>query len=214
MNIYNSLLYNNLERFLLACFPVARQTLGKRRWQDLVRDFFATHRCRSPFFRQIPEEFVQHLKSRKGLPEWLRHLAHYEWVELALDTSMQDVDFATLDQTGDLMEGRPVLNPVRFLLHYPFAVHQIAARSLPKKRSPTDYLVFRDRSDRVRFIVLNALSTRLVQLLEHGKLSGREALSAIALEQPKLDAQTIYMGGRETLEALWREQAILGVAAD
>ena len=32
MKIYNELLYNNLESFLLACFPVTRKVLGVRKW--------------------------------------------------------------------------------------------------------------------------------------------------------------------------------------
>ena len=67
MKVYNELLYNNLEGFLLACFPVSRRILGKARWGRLVRAFFAGHRCRTPFFRQIPEELVQWL-SGGGMP--------------------------------------------------------------------------------------------------------------------------------------------------
>lgn len=211
MNVYNALLYHNLESSLLACFPVSRQTLGKRKWQSLVRAFFATHRCHTPFFRRIPEEFIQYLESRSdGAPPWLRHLAHYEWVELALDTSAQEIDRAAFDEAGDLMHGRPALNPVRFLLHYPFAVHKISPRSVPKQEEPTHFLVFRDLRDRVHFVVLNSFSARLVQLLEPGQLSGHKALSSIAVEHPGLDAQAVYAGGMQTLEDLRRDQAILG----
>jgi uncharacterized protein len=58
MKVYNELLYNNLEGFLQACFPVLRKVLGKRKWTSLVRDFFSAHRCHTPFFRQIPDEFA------------------------------------------------------------------------------------------------------------------------------------------------------------
>ncbi|MFN3717220.1 MAG: putative DNA-binding domain-containing protein, partial [Thiobacillus sp.] len=37
MNIYKDLLYNNVEGFLLACFPVLRRTLGARKWTRMVR---------------------------------------------------------------------------------------------------------------------------------------------------------------------------------
>jgi len=63
MKIYNELLYNNLEGFLLACFPVLQRILGSRKWAKLVREFFAEHRCHTPFFRQIPDEFVQYLQN-------------------------------------------------------------------------------------------------------------------------------------------------------
>jgi len=58
MKLYNELLYNNVEAFLLACFPVLRQMLGTRKWTKLVRAFFSTHRSHTFYFRQIPDEFV------------------------------------------------------------------------------------------------------------------------------------------------------------
>lgn len=210
MNIYNELLYNNVESFLLACFPVSRSVLGKRRWAGIAREFFATHRCRSPLFRQISEEFLQFLQSRGADPRWLIHLAHYEWVELALDTSNQEISLAGIDVNGDLLAARPALNPVRFLLNYPYAVHKISARRLPQKEEPVHILVFRDLNDKVRFIVLNPVSARLVQLLQERELSGEQALARIAGELPNSDGRAVYRGGLEILEKLRREQAILG----
>jgi hypothetical protein len=210
MKIYNELLYNNVENFLLACFPVTRHVLRKRKWWGMVHQFFATHRCHTPLFRQIPEEFLQYLQSRHGDPPWLIHLAHYEWVELALDTSNQEINLERIEPSGNLLAGRPALNPVRFLLEYPYAVHKIAPKRLPEKEKLTHILAFRDMSDCVRFIVLTPVSARLLQLLEAGKLSGHAALSRIAQELPDADAQVVHQGGQEILENLRREQAILG----
>ena len=53
MKVYNELLYNNTESFLLGCFPVLRRCLGERRWNRLVREFFRVHRSHTPYFRQI-----------------------------------------------------------------------------------------------------------------------------------------------------------------
>ena len=143
MRVYNELLFNNLEGFLLACFPVSRAVLGARRWRKLVRAFFAGHRCRTPFFRQIPEEFVEWLRgARAGHPEdppFLPDLAHYEWVELALDVSPLEPDCADIDRAGDLLAGRPALNPVAMLLTYPYAVHRIGSRFRPAAPDPAAY---------------------------------------------------------------------------
>ncbi|MGH8718050.1 MAG: HvfC family RiPP maturation protein [Burkholderiales bacterium] len=208
MKIYNELLYNNVESFLLACFPVCRKILSKRKWRGLVREFFAAHRCRAPLFRQIPEEFLHYLQTRQQDPPWLIHLAHYEWVELALDTSNERIDCSNIAADGDLLAARPALNPVRFLLSYPYAVHKMSPKRLPKE--PTHILVIRNLADTVRFIVLNPVSARLVQLLETGALTGNEALSRIEKELPNSDPAAVQRGGREILENLRREQAILG----
>ena len=57
MEVSRGWLYSNVNRFLLPCFPVVRDVLGAHRWAELVRNFLATHRSASPFFRQIPDEF-------------------------------------------------------------------------------------------------------------------------------------------------------------
>ncbi|MGH8726574.1 MAG: HvfC family RiPP maturation protein [Burkholderiales bacterium] len=210
MKIYDELLYNNVENFLLACFPVCRKVLSRRKWDEIVREFFAFHRCRTPLFRQIPEEFLEHLQSRRGDPDWLIHLAHYEWVELAVDTSNEEIEFAKIEPHGDLLTRRPALNPVRSLLHYPYAVHKISPKHLPQSEEPTHLLVFRDLGDAVRFIVLNPVSAKLVRLLAAGKLSGAQALSRIVQELPDSDLRAVKQGGLEIMENLRRENAILG----
>jgi hypothetical protein len=41
-------------------------------------------------------------------------LAHYEWVELALDVST--LDFPEVRQEGDLLESRPVISPLAWVM--------------------------------------------------------------------------------------------------
>jgi hypothetical protein len=216
MRVYNELLYNNLESFLLACFPVTRQVLGTRRWGRLVRSFFAEHRCRTPFFRQIPEEFVRWLQeTRRGHaddPPYLAHLAHYEWVELALDVSPAAPDWTAIDCAGDLLAARPALTPAAWLLAYPYAVHRIGPRYRPSAPDPdaTHILAFRNLSDRVRFIVLNLVSARLVALVQPGQVTGGEAIAQIVAELAHPNPQAVLAGGRQILEGLRAEGAILG----
>ena len=214
MKIYNELLYNNLESFLLACFPVTRKILGPRKWGKLVREFFAAHRCRTPLFRQIPEEFVQYLQQERGTrkqdPPYLVHLAHYEWVELALDVSNKESGRLKINPGGDLLKGKPALNPVLLLLHYPYAVHRIGPEYHPRKKQPTDLLVFRNLENRVRFIVLNPVSARLVQLLQNGRITGKAAIEQIIKELRHSEPDVVMAGGLQILKNLHREQAILG----
>jgi hypothetical protein len=215
MKVYNELLYNNLEGFLLACFPVTRRILGKVRWSALVRAFFAGHRCRTPFFRQIPEEFVQWL-GRAGpqpdTPPFLEHLAHYEWVELAVDVSPLEPPLESIDPHGDLLAGRPALNPVSMQLSYPYPVHRIGPRWKPQAPDPqpTLILVFRDLQDKVRFNVLNPVTARLLALLQDGGRSGREVLLQVAAELQHPQPGAVLEGGRRVLEDLRAQQGVLG----
>lgn len=215
MRVYNELVFNNLMSFVSACFPVARAILGLRKWNSLGREFLAQHRSHSPYFRQIPEEFLRFMAQRPpqpGEPDFLNWLLHYEWVELALDTANRDASLEDIDAEGDLLEQVPALNPVYMLLAYPYAVHRISRRYRPRpdQRETTHLLVFRDLSDRVRFVVLNPVSARLVALLEPGKLNGRQAIERIVTETRHPDPRVVLGGGRQILEKLRTEGAILG----
>ncbi len=212
MKIYSELLYNNIEGFLLACFPVLRQVLGSRKWARLVRAFFGTHRSRTPYFRQIPDEFIQFLQNAwtpaDGYPPFTLALAHYEWIELALSVSNRVADRA-VDATGDLLEGVPLLNPVLANLHYDWPVQRIAPR---RKVVPAEtwLLVFRDVDDAVTFSEINAFTARLLTLIEPGTLSGRAALEMIAVESRHPDPALILRAGGALLDDLRARGAILG----
>ena len=80
MAVYNELLFNNICGFLDSCFPVCRATLGEKRWRRLNRSYFRDWPSHTPWFREIPREFVRYLNEaeiKQALPAWFAELAHY-----------------------------------------------------------------------------------------------------------------------------------------
>lgn len=219
MRVYNELLYNNIEGFLLACFPVCRTVLGQRKWTRLAREFFREHRSHTPYFRQIPSEFLKYLQDSwqrpDDMPEFLPELAHYEWVELELSTSNRDEGLPAHDVLGDLLQGRPLLNPVMQVLAYRYPVHQIGPRHKPKAAPgvPTFLLAFRTPEFEVKFSAINAATARLLQILEQDhNLSGAAAITHLAGEMGQA-ATVLLAGGQRTLADLQAMGAILGTRA-
>lgn len=216
MKVYNELLYNNLESFLLACFPVLRKVLGKRKWAKLVRDFFSVHRCHTPFFRQIPDEFIQYLKNERGEqpedPAFLCDLAHYEWVELMLSVSNKEINSALIDPQGDLLNAGPAINPLLSLQTYAFPVHRIGPNFKPtrEQQEKTHFAIVRNREDEVKFILINSSTKRLLLLLQSLPLTGGKALRQIAVELSHPDPSSVLTGGYEILRTLHSAQVILG----
>lgn len=216
MKIYNELLYNNIEGFLLACFPVLRSLLSDRKWAKLVREFFAEHRCHTPFFRQIPDEFVQYVQSERGRragdPPYLAELVHYEWIELVLSVSNKEIDATQIDPAADLASARIAFNPVLALLQYAYPVQHISPDFKPRTppAAPTYLLVFRDADFAVQFVELNPVSARLVDLLQGGEISADQALKKIAQELKHLDPGVVIQGGLDILRNLLAQGAILG----
>jgi hypothetical protein len=219
MKVYNELLYNNLEGFLLSCFPVCRKILGMRRWDRLVRAFFRDHACHTPYFRQIPEEFLKHLQAEwqpeSGYPAFLPELAHYEWVELELDTSNRDADLSAHDPDGDLLAGRPLLNPVLRVLAYRWPVHRLSPRYKPAEppAEPTFTLAFRDGEHQVRFTLINSATARLLNLFQDTPgLTGAQAISRLE-EEMSLPTEALRDHGAALLADLRAQGAILGTLA-
>jgi hypothetical protein len=209
MAIYSELLFNNLTGFLDACFPVTRSVLGERRWRRLNRAFFREARCHTPYFREIPRAFLGWLPADAG-PAWLMELAHYEWVELALDVMAADTP--PHDPRGDLLAGVPVLAPALMNLAYAWPVQRIGPDYRPRKPQPVHLLVFRDAADAVQFVELNPVSARLVTLLQEEGRSGRAACLAIAAEIGHPQAEAVVAHGAAVLAELRAAGAILGSA--
>ena len=215
--IYRDLFFNSLQGLLSGNFPVIRRILGTDRWQGLVRDFYREYRCSTPFFPELPREFIQYLQRRagdgRGDAPWLPELAHYEWVELALDLSEADPSDQAHDPAGDLLEGVPLPSPLAWPLAYAWPVHRLSPEFQPTSApdTATFLLVQRDAKHKVRFNELSALTFRLLQRLsEQPGLTGREQLLALAAEAQSPDPEAFVAQGRDMFEQLRAGGVILG----
>ena len=217
MAIYRELFFNNMENFISSGFPVLRTLYSDTRWHRMIRDFFATHRCASPLFMEISQEFLTYLQQERQPdpedPPFLVELAHYEWVELALSISTQEPGWTSIDPKGDLLEGSPVLSTLAWLLNYQYPVHRISAQFIPKApgAQPTYLMVYRDCRDQVGFMEMNPVTARLVTLIEHNSdKTGRQLLEQIAQEMEHPNPEAVIQGGKQTLMQLRGADIVLG----
>jgi hypothetical protein len=183
-----------------------------------VRDFVQRHASTSPYFLQISEEFLHYLQHERGQvagdPAFLLDLAHYEWVELALDVSEAEFPQGlALQPQGDLLDSVPVVSPLVWSLSYRFPVHQIGPGYQPDTppQNPTFLLVYRNRADQVEFMQANAVTARLLQLAEEEKYSGHQLLEILAAEIRHQNPAALTGFGRELLEKLLRLDILAGL---
>ena len=215
--IYRDLFYSSLQGLLAGNFPVIRKLLGDDGWHALVRDFYREHRAATPLFPELPREFIQYLQARaeagRGDPPWLLELAHYEWVELALDLSEASAADLPHDAAGDLLAGAPVLSPLAWPLAYTWPVHRLSPEFQPDAppAAATFLLVQRDAAYKVRFNELSPLSFRLLQRLsDEPGLSGREQLLALAAEALAPDPDAFIALGHDMLRQFLASGVVLG----
>lgn len=217
MSVYEDLLFSNLEGIIGACYPVTQQILAQDEWQALVRRFFAEYRCQSPLFRDIPGEFLRWAGDLSAVlfPDHpcLHALMHYEWLELKVSISGEEAVPECCDTGGDLLTGKPLLNPTAQVACYQFPVHRISPEFVPAEPSPDPqyYVLFRGADDEVKFILLNALSARLVDVLAQGRWTGLEAIREIAAEFGPNAPQGVVDMGADMLARLHDAGAISGI---
>jgi hypothetical protein len=113
---------------------------------------------------------------------------------------------------GDLVAGRPVINPTARLACYRYPVHRIGVHFKPRAADAAHhcYLLYRDDADNVRFIVLNPVTARLLELLREGPVSGREALRRIARELNDESPRAIMDHGQAVMDQLREAGVVLG----
>lgn len=216
MAVYKEIVFNNLFESVSACFPVAQMVIGKRAWHKLIRGFFSEHSSSTPIFRKIPEEFLAYLSKVNVLtpeifPVYLTSLCHYEWVELLVTTMKDEANLLNIDAISDLRLSMPAFTPSVQLLNYEYAVQKISPRYKPKEKVNTQLLVFRDTNFEVKFIELNSITYRLIELLNQDKLNSEQALTLLAKEINHAETESIIQFGLEILEDLRSQGVILGV---
>ncbi len=220
LKIYRELFFNNVEGMLAGNFPVIRRIYGDD-WFALLRDFYREHGCQTPLFTELPREFMRYLDAReeqgRGDPLWLRELAHYEWVELALQISDATIQDIPHDPDGDLLQGRPLLSPLAWPLAYAWPVHRISPDFRPDTppETPTLLMLRREPDGTVSFHALTPLTFRLLQRLDaEPGLCGREQLLALATEAGADEPQLFLGDGAAQLGAYRQEGTILGTRTD
>lgn len=211
MAIYRELFFNNIEGFISSAYPVLHSLYSEAQWLNLVQHFFSRHNCRTPLFPEVAQEFLHYLieehEADPADPPFLNELAHYEWVELALSFSDIENDMRGIDPQGDLLQEIPVLSPLAWPLSYHYPVHRISRDFQPQQPllQHTHLVVYRDQDDEVQFMEINAVTSRLLQLMDESpEKNGRQLLERIAQEMHHPRPEVVIQGGHDTLLELRR----------
>ncbi|QPK62440.1 putative DNA-binding domain-containing protein [Methylomonas sp. LL1] len=221
MAMYRELFFNNIDSFVSSNFPVMRTILNDQQWQSLTRDFFARHRCRTPHFSEIAEEFLEYLQSERQSDHdfpFLLELAHYEWVEMALSIAKDTPVFGEAAFVDDVFNQTIALSPLAWPLVYQYPVERIGPDYLPQSapEQATYLIVYRDRDDEVHFMQTTPITYHLLLLIEQqGGIGGEASLWALAAElADRIDPQSLMQFGQQTLRELADKGVIIPAVAD
>ncbi len=207
MAIYRKLFFNNLFNLLGTFFPVLRKIHNDTDWRRFIRGFLKHHQAQTPYFLQLPEEFLGYLQNEfEALDDdypFLLELAHYEYAELALSVSEEENDLKGVDPDGDLLANIPVKSALSWSYAYRFAVHRISPDFLPEvpEEQPVYLALYRGSDDTVGFLELNAITAALLDAIEfnEGRMTGEQILRALAKKINYPDADALIAHGADAL---------------
>ncbi len=214
--VYRELFFNNVESFAASAFPVLKEIvqakLGEAYWQQMIRRFMIEHRCETPYFLQISEEFLSFLQQTQAfeeLPAYAWQLAHWEWMELHADVTPTETSMliSTLSDEA-LLNANIVLSETVWVCGYDYPVQKLDAQHADAQPAATYLMVYRNGQDEVGFNEINALSAALFETLrQQPEITGREALLSIA-QASGLSQETVLAGGVQILQQ-WQRMCIL-----
>ncbi len=217
MAVYRDLFFNNVKSFLDNGFPVLQQLHSEAAWERLARSYFSEHRAHSPYFVDISKSFIEYLQNEYQLTEedhpFLVELAHYEWVELALMTSTEELSFIGVERYASLLESRPLISPLARCFGYQWPVHQIRPDNVPDEplAQPVFIIVYRNSDGEVKFIEANPVTAHLFECLqEEGVENGQQLLENIAAQLQHPNPDIVVQGGLQTLTRWHHLGIILG----
>ncbi|MEM8682982.1 MAG: putative DNA-binding domain-containing protein [Pseudomonadota bacterium] len=221
LQIYRELFFNNLRNLLARTYPVLKRLHSDQQWNRFIRGFMQKHEAHTPYFLQLPSEFLAFLQNeyepRNDDFPFLVELAHYEYIELALSVSDTENDLTGIDPNGDLLTGIPVKSELAWVYAYSFPVHRITNDFIPTEpdAQPHYFAVVRNHEDKVRFHELNPVTAGLLNAIEenHSGKPGEQLLRDLAVTIGFGDAEQFLAHGRAALNEFQSKEIILGARA-
>ena len=218
MAVYRKLFFNNLLNLLGTMFPVLQKILTDDDWRRMIRQFMQKHLAETPYFLQLPKEFLVFLEKEfepgPGDHAFLLELAHYEYAELALSISSEENDLDGIDPDGDLLKRTPVKSVLAWAYAYQYPVHRISPDYLPTEpaEQPVYLALYRDSDDKVRFLELNAVTAGLLDAIEHNPdaRSGEALLRELAIAIHYADVDALIGHGADALKEMRQLGILIG----
>lgn len=211
--VYQRLLRNNIFRFIDSAFPVLKKLSNEKEWADTKERFFRSFSSYSPYFTGIAESFVDYLQSHDELFVFASELAHYEWIELAVEQKAWPENRVVLE--NELHENLFVgLNPTAIIAAYQYPVDEISIQFQPQEPLPEPrfLVVFRDTEAKVRFVRINAMTYLLLtELHSHEGVKLKSFLEVLPELLPQWPAEQLQQGAWQTLQGFALQQLLIMV---
>jgi len=203
MQVYHELIFHNIQSFIEHTYPVTQAMLPGEVWQRLVRTFYQTAQCDSPFYYDIPLQFREWLDQTTSDAiitlhhdyPWLRELLHYEWLELYVD--MAETSWTIHPACAD---DHVRLTTSCWVLAYHYPVHTWTADHTPDHPAPAPVclVIYRDEDDQSHVNVVSPIMALVIDALSPDQPIRRETL----IQQLSQATQSNHNDAAESVQSI------------
>lgn len=212
---YRRLVFNVINDTLETTYPIAYKYLDQAVWEQMVYNFFSTHKCHDPQVWRMPQEFYlfckkQNYAEKYKLP-FLNDLLYFEWLELEL-YMMEDLPYPNYSEGENWLKNRIAVNPEYRLVKLEYPVHLYMPFDAEKKKGEYFLLVFREKeTGKVQFVNLSVLFTFLVENMVAGTKALEEIFNDILYLFGINDIELLQTEAFKFLEDLKQRGFVLGI---
>lgn len=195
---------------LAPAFPITQALLGEDIWEHAVRLFLKEAPSHTPWASTTQRAFVDHVcesPEMQNLPAWLQDLAHFEWLQNAVNTA--PVQWPAFDANADVMHHAVVLNPTHVEAAYEWPVHSIDTDHKPDDMQSTHVSMLRDMDDELHVFESSVFRGQLLDLLREGQ-TGKQAFTVLAHWLSYPEPEAFVREGVDVMAQLQREGIVLG----
>ena len=160
LNVYIRLIRNNIHSFIDRCYTETLQYFDSEEWGRLKEGFVRDARAQTPYFQEIPGEFLRYCQSLP-LSDGILALMDFEYTQLLAEVA-QISDIPNIRYSNDI---KYTLSPTVFIRRYRYDVID----SL--QEIDWGLLIWRDSEDNVMYQTLDDFEAMLLEMMNSSSIS-------------------------------------------
>ncbi|MCB2221877.1 MAG: DNA-binding domain-containing protein [Bacteroidetes bacterium] len=211
---YRRLVFNVVNDSLQSAFPLTKNLLEDKIWDQLVHQFFSAYKPQSPQVWKMPGEFYEWFSESeqplRGEFPFIDELLQFEWMEVVL-FMMEDIPYPESQKEGNWMDSTIATNPEFRIIQTNYPVHLRKAATI-QDADKGDYfiLMFREKdTGRIQFMDLSPFFAVVVDNIAHGA-DLRSVLLALQEQMPQTSLLELQENTIPLLEKLKDKGFITG----
>jgi hypothetical protein len=164
---YRRLVFNIIKDALETTYPITFKYIERETWDEMVFNFFSSHKCNDPQVWRMPKEFVDFCKTENYAVKYklpfLNDLLYFEWLEAEI-YMMEDIPYPQFNSSTNWIEEKIAVNPEHKIIKLEYPVHLEKPFEAANKKGDYFLLLFREKeTGRVQFVNLSVLFTFLIE---------------------------------------------------